>query len=385
MESPSATELHGGAHDSRQPKQQRTRGDDGDDQFRTLAESLPQMVFTCDAQGHKTYCCQRYLDYTGVSSCVEMDRVWTNLIHPDDRERVMEAWAHSVQTGHNYAVDYRLERQDGVYRHHLARAVPTRSAAGEIMTWVGTITDMQEEKQKEKLLLRTEKLAATGRIAASIAHEINNPLTSVINSLFLALQDKNLSVSTRQYLKLADQELARVAQFTTQSLRMYKQSVSPKPTDLGEVMDSALGIYRERFKANSIVVECRYRDKDRLYCRVDEMRQAFAHLLSNSLDAMPQGGSVRIRIQPARTWDAQNVTGVKVIVADTGMGISNEMIPQIFDAFTSTKDPTGVGLGLWVVDGIMRKHKGRVAVRSRTGLRHGTIFSVFFPFLGLTD
>ncbi|HEY6447851.1 MAG TPA: PAS domain-containing protein [Acidobacteriaceae bacterium] len=200
-----------------------------------LAESMPQKVWTSDAQGVKTYCNRRYLDFTGISSVAEMNIRWHECVHPEDRRLVRETWANALATGEPYTLSYRLRRHDGVYRHVLARAVPVRGDDGQIEQWLVTTTDIHEQAVAEELLRRTEKLAAAARIAASIAHEINNEVAAVTNALYLALQAKELSPSTRQYLKLADQELARIARATTQTLQFYKQSVAPALASLREL------------------------------------------------------------------------------------------------------------------------------------------------------
>jgi PAS domain S-box-containing protein len=354
-----------------------------EDKFRTLAENLPQMIFACDANGRKNYCCQRYLDYTGCSSFEEVDRRWLTIIHPEDQKAAINAWAQALEKKTTYLAEYRMRRHDGVYRHHLARAIPTVNRDGQVSGWVGTITDIDEEKGIEERLRRTEKLAAAGRMAASLAHEINNPLASVTNAIFLALQDPSLTDTTRQYLKIADRELQRVAQVTVHSLRFHQQSAGPRSESLSDIMNSVLAIYLARLQALSIDLVRDYRTSEKLHCRVDDMRQTFSHLISNAIDAMSQGGSLRIRVRLSHAWDGSGTSGFRVVVADTGAGIAQEFLPRVFDAFATTKNPTGTGLGLWVVDEIIRKHKGRISIRSSVDARrHGTVVSIFLPFLG---
>jgi PAS domain S-box-containing protein len=357
-----------------------------EERFRALAESLPQLIWTADPNGQKTYCNQPYFDYAGIDSLAEMDSSWQEIVHPDDRESAMSAWKSSIATGEPYLKEYRLRRKDGVFRHYLARAVPLRDECGEIEQWLGSITDIHDQKIGEEVLRRTEKLAATGRLAASIAHEINNPLNAAGNVLYLALQDPNLTDATRKYLKLAEHELTRVSNVTTQTLRFHRQSSNPAPADLCEIMNSALAMFAARFDDCSISVERECSVRQKLYCYDGELRQVFANLLSNALDAMRQGGRIRIRVKLARTWLSTRNAGIKVIIADTGCGIPDNLKRQIFEPFVSTKEATSTGLGLWVTEGIMRNHHGRIRLRSCTDAkRHGTVFALFFPFVGVAE
>jgi PAS domain S-box-containing protein len=354
--------------------------------FSALAETLPQMIWSADSNGVKTYCNRNYLEYTGKTSVEEMNESWHQLLHPEDRAPTIEAWNRSIQSEEPYLSEYRMRRHDGVYRHFLERAVPVRNEAGEIEQWLGSSTDVHDQKMAEEALRRSEKLAATGRLAASIAHEINNPLAAVTNSIYLALKDQSLREDTREYLKLADQQLARVAHVTTQTLRFHKQSSAPALVDLREVMESVFSLFAPRFKGNSIAVDREYAEVPKLFCFNDELRQVFASLISNSLDATEHGGRLRIRIHPAHTWSHPRSNGIRVTVADTGHGIPQSLIGRIFEPFVTTKESMGTGLGLWVAEGIMRKHNGRILLRSTTAAgRHGTVFSLFFPFDGIVE
>jgi signal transduction histidine kinase len=289
-----------------------------------------------------------------------------------------------MRSGEPYLNEYRIRRHDGAYRSFLVRAIPVRNDAGEIERWLGSATDIHDQKLAEETLRRTEKLAAAGRLAASIAHEINNPLEAVTNALYLALMDSSLSVETRTYLTMAEQELARVAQVATQTLRFHHQSVAANGADVSGIMDSALALYLPRFEACEIAVEREYEAGQMLFCRGDELRQVFSNLLSNAFDATRTGGRLVIRIRASRMWRGEGGTGLRVTIADTGEGIPVELRKKIFEPFVSTKDATGTGLGLWVSDGIVQKHKGRITLRSKTGgAVHWTVFSVFLPFDGI--
>jgi PAS domain S-box-containing protein len=350
---------------------------ESEQRFRLLADSLPELVWVTDAYGSLTYLNSRFLSYCGIAPDRMTGFDWGQILHEEESERVFEAWTHTVATGKPYLIELQLRAADGSYRYFLARAVAMLGGDGEVERWVGSCTDIHDQKLAEEALRRSEKLAATGRLAASIAHEINNPLESVTNLMYLALSDGAISEETRGYLEAADQELARITHITTQTLRFHRQSKSAAVADLSEIMRSVLALFRSRFVSRRIEVTGEFDANTRICCFADELRQVFTNLVSNSHDATPDGGMLRIRIKRAT---ACGVDGVRVTVADTGCGIPAEIQQRIFEPFFSTKDATGIGLGLWVTDGILKKHSARMSLRSCTGAeRHGTTFSVFFP------
>ena len=345
--------------------------------FRLLAESLPQLVWISDPIGSLTYLNQRFLDYCGIEPEHMVGFDWQTILHPDEKERVNQSWMASVGTGESFRIELQIRRHDGAFRHFLVHALAMRNDGGEVERWVGSCTDIHDQKQAEEALRRSEKLAATGRLAASIAHEINNPLSSVINALYLALQDEGLATETRAYLDTAQEELARVSQITTQTLRFHRQSKAATFADLSETMQSVLTLFRPRFTSRQVEVVTECEAGVRLWCFEDELRQVFANLVSNALDAVGDRGRLRIRIR--RGW-ANGVAGVRVTVADNGSGIPAAIRKRIFEPFFSTKETTGIGLGLWVSDGVIRKHGGRLRFRSSTARNeHGTAFLLFFP------
>jgi PAS domain S-box-containing protein len=378
-------ELRGTVQDITERKQIEEALREREQRFRELAESLPEMVWVSEPDGFVSYINQRFERYIGVPLAQLTGGTAFDHVHPDDRGRSEMLWQRSITTGESYEMEVRLQRHDGVYRTFLARAVPISNDRGEIERWLGTATDVHDQMLAEEAVRRTEKLAATGRLAASIAHEINNPLTAVTNLMYLTMLDQTLSEETRGYLEQAQQELARVAAVTTQTLRFHQQSTAPAEIEVGEIMDSAFGLFEGRFKSRGIAVRREYTCKEKLFCRGDELRQVFANLLSNSLDAMQDGGSLRIRIRLSRTPAGE--CGVRVTVGDSGHGIPKEFRRRVFEPFLSTKAATGTGLGLWVSHGIVHRHKGTIQMRSRTqngsGATTGTVFRLFFPLNGM--
>jgi PAS domain S-box-containing protein len=361
-------------------KQSETAMKEREGRFRALAESLPQLIWMANTRGETTYCNHRVFEYFGLVASETDVPLWAERFHPEDVENTFAMWRKSIKLSEPYQVEYRLRRHDGAYRHFLARAVPVRNEAGGVERWIGSCTDVHDRKLAEEALRRSEKLATAGRLAASIAHEINNPLEAVTNSIYLALQDRSLSEDTRSYLTMADQELARVSHITTQTLRFHKQSSLASATDLCEVMRSVLSLFGPRLRAKQISVKDECNPKAVVKCFADEMRQVFANLVSNALDATRPGGVLRIRVRKTRSWGSNSREGIKVIVADTGSGIPRSVQEHMFEPFVSTKEATGIGLGLWVSEGIIRKHGGDIKVRSRLGeSSHGTVMALFLP------
>jgi len=236
--------------------------------------------------------------------------------------------------------------------------------------------DITEQKRSAALLVQTEKLAAVGRLASSIAHEINNPLEAVTNLLYLSENAPSLPES-RRYLAAAQQELTRVSNIATQTLRFHRQSTNPRETSLQELFESVLTLFQGRINGAGITIERRYDTDRRITAFEGDLRQVFANLISNSLDASVRGGKITIHVRDGKNRCSE---GVRVAVADSGTGMSPETRRRIFEPFFTTKSTTGTGLGLWVSSEILTNHRASIKVRtSQSPRHHGTVFSIFFP------
>src|SRR5580658_1772570 len=281
---------------------------------------------------------------------------------------------------------YRTERmrKDGTCRPVLLSVSPLRNARGEIVGASAIARDISAEKQSEEAIRRSEKLATAGRLAASIAHEINNPLEAVINLLYLARHDSTNAV---EYLTQAEQEVGRVARLAQQTLGFVREASSPGSMDPAAIMDEILQLYSSKLQNRRIRVLRRYRNRCQINGYSGELRQLLANLLVNAVDAMADGGSLQVRVATGHNWSNGNGNsseGVRITVADNGSGIPRDHLQQIFEPFYSTKKETGTGLGLWVSRGIVQKHGGSIRVKSRaagreTGRATGTVFSIFIP------
>jgi PAS domain S-box-containing protein len=277
-----------------------------------------------------------------------------------------------------HVASYRTERmrKDGTRWPVLLSVSSLRSARGEIVGASAIARDISAEKQSEEAVRRSEKLATAGRLAASIAHEINNPLEAVVNLLYLARHD---SSHAGEYLTLAEQEVGRVAQLAQQTLGFVRDASSPGSMDPAAIMDEILQLYSRKLEGRHIRVTRRYRSNCRIRGYSGELRQLLANLLVNAVDAMAELGSLQVRVAAGRDWSS-GAEGVRITVADNGSGIPRNTLPQIFEPFYTTKKDTGTGLGLWVSRGIVQKHGGSIRVRSRTdGQVTGTVFTIFLP------
>ena len=232
-----------------------------------------------------------------------------------------------------------------------------------------------ETRKAEQALRRSEQLAAAGRLAASIAHEINNPLEAVTNLLYLAKNDVGLSSSSKELLEIADKELQRLSHITARSLKFYRQRTAPSHISLDEIIDSVVYFHDPAIRIRNISIERRYRPAPAVLCQPGEIQQVFTNLISNALDALPQKGRLILAVQPAT--GPTIARGVAVTIADSGSGMDRAMFHRLFHPFVTTKGEAGTGLGLWVSKGILDKHNARVSVRTRRGC--GTVFRIFFP------
>ena len=257
---------------------------------------------------------------------------------------------------------------------------PVKNVQGEIVGAAKIVRDITERKQTEEGLRRAEKLAATGQLAASIAHEINNPMQSLTNLLALISYRSSLDKDTRELLSMADAELSRMSHISRQMLSFYRESARPVPVKVTEVLDDVLDLYAMRLKSNRIRLERRYDCGEAVQAFPVEMRQLFANLIGNAIEAVGDRGRITIHVFASCEWRNGGRRGLRVVIADNGPGIGPEFRKRIFEPFFTTKEEKGTGLGLWVVRGIVNQHEGRMAVRSSTRRGNsGTVFSVFLP------
>jgi PAS domain S-box-containing protein len=308
---------------------------------------------------------------------------------PIDSGRTMESSIISVFDTSEAVRDLEINTasQDGGGRPStwLVNVYPVRTE-NQGVRWVGAvIVDTTEIKRSEDALRNAEKLAVVGQLSSSIAHEINNPLEAITNLLYLLHRRKNLDAETLAYIEQAEHEVLRMSEIVRQTLRFHRQSTRKAITNIADILDSVLTLHRGKVVGLQVDVHRRFQPDVELYCFAGEMRQLFANLIGNALDAMVQTeGHLTLTVRRSRFWGDPSVEGVRVMVADSGSGMTPAVQRRIFEPFFTTKEATGTGLGLWVSAEIIQKHHGVVRVRSRSaqdkrGGPSGTVFMVFLP------
>ena len=268
-------------------------------------------------------------------------------------------------------------------------AAPIRNDHSQLVGVVIVFRDITQRRQTEQTLRTSERLAQAGRLSATIAHEIRNPLDTVSNLIYLLRHEQEASAASNQYLEMASDELARIAQITGQLLTFHREARSPVEVDLADVVQSVLVLHAPQIRRGHIKVEQRL-DADRpVRGFPGELRQVFSNLVGNAIDAMPQGGKLTLHVRESSHASDAACKGMRVTVLDTGAGIPLGVRRNLFAPFYTTKGEKGTGLGLWVSRGIIEKHEGTIYLRSsiQPG-KSGTAFSVFLPFeqkLGMLD
>lgn len=242
------------------------------------------------------------------------------------------------------------------------------------------LTEITGHKKLQETLKFNERLAATGRLAHVIAHEINNPLEAMSNLLYLAEMSSRGANETHSYVEQAATELGKISLITKQVLAYHRESTEPIVTRADEILEGVLAIFRAHIMANKVKLDVNLKCSAQIFARPGELRQVFTNLITNALDAMGQdGGTLRVRCFDTLDWKSKR-KGIRVILSDSGSGINENVVANVFEAFFTTKGLKGSGVGLWLSAEILAKHNGRIRLRTRTaGIYRGTLFSVFLP------
>lgn len=353
---------------------------ESEQRFRQLAENISDVFWITELgpQLRVLYVSPAYKRLWGLQpEEIYADRgAWLSIIHPEDLAYSQEQFSKAA-SGQSFECDFRLCLPNGSIRWVHDRGFPVFDAEGHVRRVAGITQDVTDRKNAEAALRNSEKLAATGRLAATIAHEINNPLEAVMNLLYLLGSSRSLSEGDHRFLRMAEDELARVAHMAKQTLSFYRQTSAASDVDVAQLVDSVVGLYASRLESREVVVIRRYRTSRTVQAIPGELRQVIANLVANSIDALPNRGQLHIRVSSRSGWRDSDCGAVRITVADTGSGIPHEVQKQLFQPFFTTKKDVGTGLGLWVSRQIVEKHGGSVRVRSTPG--KGTVFSIYLP------
>jgi PAS domain S-box-containing protein len=303
-------------------------------------------------------------------------------VHPEDRPQV-EGLLNTTLAGNGaYNAAFRVVSEGGSVRHVMARGKLFCNQAGQALRLAGTAMDVTKERQAEESLLKAEKLAAAGRMAASIAHEINNPLSAAVGLLYLVRTQDGVSPSARERLEAVEHELQRAALITRSTLTFYRESPNPLPVNPVELVESVLSFQQGNIAKSGVRIETSLVYSQPISAFPGELRQIVTNLVANAVEATQPGGKVTVRVRPTRNWRSGN-DGYRIVVADNGPGIPGEVRKKLFSAFYTTKGDKGTGLGLWVTGQLVEKHEGTIKLRSCCTPRQprGTVFSVWLPLV----
>jgi len=341
-----------------------------------LAHAAARMgAWSWDIVNHRMTWSEEFRELHGLGhTSASTEGEGPGLIYAEDRDRVLAEMQEAFDRGGEHiSLEHRAVRGDRSTFWVHSRGRIERDSDGHATGVIGIAMDITERRQAEEALRKTEKLAAAGRLAATVAHEINNPLESIVNLIFLSRNTEGLPENVAEYLKTADEELMRIAQIVRQTLGFYRESVGPRKCDVAVIAGETLDVYRARIVARSLECVTELEPGLCAFLVPGELKQVIANLIANAIDATEPGGTLRIAVKRARGK-------VEISVADTGSGIEIENLAHVFEPFFTTKSDVGTGLGLWVTKGIVEKQGGTILVASSTAADdHGTTVTITLP------
>ena len=362
--------------------------------FRITLRSIGDAVVSTDAAGRVTFLNPVGQRLTGWDYHAAMGKPLSEVMRIiDEKTRtVIEDPAQTVrqsQTVLGLSNNLLLMGRHGPEVPVELTAAPIRDNRGQLVGVVMVFRDVMQRRQTEQTLRASERLTQAGRLSATIAHEIRNPLDTVSNLIYLLQHEQKPNGTASQYLDMAADELARIAQITGQLLTFHREARTPVPVSMTDVLESVQVVFAPQIKKARIQVEQCFEATPPVRGFPGEIRQVFSNLVGNAVEAMPSGGTLVLHLRKSSLASDPTREGVRVTILDSGPGIPPAVRKNLFAPFYTTKGEKGTGLGLWVSRGIVEKHEGTIHLAScmKPG-RSGTAFSVFLPFeqkLGLLD
>jgi PAS domain S-box-containing protein len=378
-----ASTLQTALEQQRRAEQERKKVEDrlrrSEEFARNIVESSVDCVKVLDLDGRI-----EFMNAPGLLA-IEADSItqvlgqnWVDFWDEEDRPRAAAAIAEAA-SGSVGSFQGESRTFAGTPKSWDVKITPSRGADGRVEQLIAMSRDITELRIAQMAAIHAEKLATAGRMAATIAHEINNPLEAVTNFIYLAQSSDNLPDDARQHLEVADRELTRVAHIARQTLGFYRSTSTERLIPVPDLVRDALMIYERRMRNKEIAVEISVPEDLQLFGKDGELRQALLNLTANAIDACPTGGKIWFRAQKARNWSTGD-EGVRITVADNGSGMSAETQRRIFAPFFTTKADVGTGIGLWVTKCLIEQRGGFMRFRSSQGKTCGTAMSFFVPF-----
>ncbi|MEO6248513.1 MAG: PAS domain S-box protein [Sphingomicrobium sp.] len=384
-------------------------------EFRTFAQAVPNQVWASQPDGLLDWFNERVYDYGGFAAGALDGHEWTAMVHPDDLAPATERWGAALDSGENYETEFRLRRADGEYRWHLARAVPIRAGGGVPVRWIGTNTDIEDQKttsaalaalnatlerrvaeeaaklaSAQEALRQSQKMEAVGQLTGGIAHDFNNMLTVVLGSLeMLERRLGGEDARAQRHIDAASEASRRAALLTERLLAFSRQqSLQPEAIDANKLVAGMSDLLRHSLGADVQLETVLAGGLWKTHADPNQLENIILNLAVNARDAMPEGGHLTIETQNAHLderYAAANpglTTGHYVLIAvtDTGSGMPPEVVDRAFDPFFTTKPVgKGTGLGLSQVYGFVKQSGGHVKIYTEQGL--GTTFKIYLPRL----
>jgi len=346
---------------------------------RSILESSADSISVLDAQGRLIYVSATGVKALGASDVhTILHRPWSSFWSADTQPQASKAMADAF-AGRVSHFEGALEVHDESTWWDVNLA-PMFNKKGEIEALTVVAREVTAIRLAHTALMQSEKLAAAGRLAATVAHEINNPLEAVTNFLYLVKTTEGLPDHVYSFLESADQELARVGHIARQTLGFYRDSSAPETVNINNLINEIVSVYERKVHSKQIELTRHIDEELSFFVRKGDLKQVLSNLLANAIDATPNRGRILLRAHLSMNWQSGN-SGLRILVADNGSGMSPETRAKAFTAFFTTKAEVGTGIGLWVTRNILMNQGGSIRCHSTVCAHSGAVMNVFLPTL----